>query len=194
MKSLDRVANDEKQTQKRLHTRRERQARDNYKQLLQEMVKQGKLAAGTKWKDLHPLVENDERYISLLGLPGSTPLELFWDALEGENQKSRHIRNTAMDVLEDHRYEMTTETALDDFVNIMRSDPRTSNLDNSQLKMIFGKLMEKIKRRADAEREETEKIERKAVDSLRSSIKHMRPSIRVDDRVRRRITTTRSFT
>jgi pre-mRNA-processing factor 40 len=182
MKSLDRVANDEKQRQKRLHTRRERQARDNFKQLLQEIVKQGRLTAGTKWKDLHPLVENDERYLSLLGLPGSTPLELFWDALEGENQKSRHIRNTAMDVLEDHRYEMTTETALDDFVNVMRSDSRTASLDIGQMTMIYDKLMEKIKRRADAEREEAEKIQKKAVDSLRSAIKHLHPSIRVDDR------------
>lgn len=182
MKSLDRVANDEKQRQKRLHTRRERQARDNFKQLLQEMVKQGRLTAGTKWKDLHPLVENDERYLSLLGLPGSTPLELFWDALEGENQKSRHIRNTAMDVLEDHRYEMTTETALDDFVNVMRSDSRTASLNIGQMTMIYDKLMEKIKRRADAEREEAEKIQKKAVDSLRSAIKHLHPSIRVDDR------------
>ena len=146
------------------------------------MVNQGKLTAGTKWKDLHPLIEKDERYQTLLGLPGSTPLELFWDALAVENQKSRHIRNTAMDVLEDHRYEMTTETALDEFVNIMRSDPRTASLPSSQLKMIYDKLMEKIKRRADAEREEVERTQKKAVDSLRSSIKHMRPSIRADDR------------
>jgi pre-mRNA-processing factor 40 len=182
MKSLDRVANEERQEQKRLRSRRQRQARDSYKQLLQEMIKQGKLTTGTKWKDLYPFIENDERYLNVLGLPGSTPVQLFWDTIEDEIHRNRHIRNTAMDVLDDKRYEMTTETSLDDLTSVMRSDPRTAHLEGNQMKMIYDKLMEKIRRRAEQEREESDRQLRKAIDALRSAIKHMTPPVRVDDR------------
>lgn len=182
MRSLDRVANEERQQQKKLRTRRERQVRDSYKLLLQEMIKQGKLTSATKWKDLHPFIENDERYLKVLGLPGSTPVQLFWDTIEDEIHRNRHIRNTAMDVLDDKRYEMTTDTSLDELSGVMRSDPRTAHLDDNQMKMIYDKLMEKIRRRAEQEREESERQLRKAVDALRSAIKHMNPPVRVDDR------------
>ena len=182
VKSLERVANDEKQNQKRLHTRRERQARDNFKSLLHDMVKQGQLTSSTKWKDFQPLIASDKRYENLLGMPGSTPLELFWDALEEENQKDRRIRNVAMDVLDDKKYEMTTETSLNELFKLLRSDSRTANLDDSQLQMIYDRLMEKVKRRAEDERQENEKMQRRAIDALRSAIKHMRPPVRVDDK------------
>ena len=47
IKELDQVTNDAKQREKRLHTRRERQARDGFKELLHTMQRQGKIKAGT---------------------------------------------------------------------------------------------------------------------------------------------------
>ncbi|KAK3062102.1 U1 snRNP protein, partial [Teratosphaeriaceae sp. CCFEE 6253] len=89
VKALDYSRNDTKQKDKRLHTRRERQARDAFRQLLAHKLHEGKIKAGTKWQEFHPLVASDERYTNLIGTPGSSPLDLFWDVVEDEERKLR---------------------------------------------------------------------------------------------------------
>lgn len=80
-------------------TRKERKAREAFKvglwdilrslllmgyrqDLLQSLVDSGKIKARTKWKEIYPSFRDDERYLSMLGNPGSNPLELFWDAVD----------------------------------------------------------------------------------------------------------------
>jgi len=55
--------------------------------LLQELIDQGKIKAGTKWKTIYPFFKDDERYTNILGSPGSGPLELFWDIVDAMDQK-----------------------------------------------------------------------------------------------------------
>lgn len=50
--------------------------------MLQSLVASGKIQARTKWKEVYPSFRDDERYLSMLGNPGSNPLELFWDAVD----------------------------------------------------------------------------------------------------------------
>lgn len=54
---------------------------------MQSLVDDGKIKARTKWKDIYPLVKEDERYLKVLGNPGSNPLEMFWDAVDIMDQK-----------------------------------------------------------------------------------------------------------
>lgn len=181
VKSLDRIANDAKQRDKRLHTRRVRQARDSFKQLLQQMHSQGKIKAGTRWHDFHPLIAEDERYLNLIGTPGSSALDLFWDVVEEEERKIRSLRNHALDVLEDRRYEMTSDTTHAEFAAIMRRDPRTDQMSGDETSYIFDKLMDKIRKRAEEDRFANERHQRKAIDALRSVIKHLDPPVRIND-------------
>lgn len=51
------------------------------------MIQDGKIKARTKWKEIYPLIENDERYKDMLGNPGSNPLELFWDLVDKFDQQ-----------------------------------------------------------------------------------------------------------
>ncbi|KLO11520.1 hypothetical protein SCHPADRAFT_905943 [Schizopora paradoxa] len=67
--------------------RKERKAREGFKALLQELVDNGKLKAKSKWKDLYPSFKDDERYLNLLGSPGSNPIELFWDLVDRLDQE-----------------------------------------------------------------------------------------------------------
>ena len=181
MKALDRVTNDAKQQEKRLHTRRERQARDQFRELLQWMQSKGKIRAGTKWQDVHPLISQEGRYLNMIGISGSSHLDLFWDVVEDEERKLRSLRNNALDVLEDKRYEMSIATSFEDFEGVMRSDPKTASLNNEQLYMIYDRLMQKIKKRAEEDKALTERSQRKAIDTLRSVIKHIDPPVRVSD-------------
>jgi pre-mRNA-processing factor 40 len=55
--------------------------------LLKGLVESGKIKARTKWKEVYPVFSTDERYLSMLGNPGSNPLELFWDVVDHLDQE-----------------------------------------------------------------------------------------------------------
>ncbi|KAK7033008.1 Pre-mRNA-processing protein prp40 [Favolaschia claudopus] len=67
--------------------RKERKTREAFKALLEELAGAGEIKARTKWKDVYPLFKTDERYLNMLGNPGSNPLELFWDAVDVLDQQ-----------------------------------------------------------------------------------------------------------
>lgn len=72
--------------------------------LLHELKRNNKIKAGTKWSSIHPLIVTDERYTEMLGQPGSTPLDLFWDMVEDEERVLRSTRNDVLDVLDVRLY------------------------------------------------------------------------------------------
>lgn len=100
IKSLERAFNDARQQQKNNKARRERQNRDRFIDLLNELRSQRKLIAGSKWMNVLPELEGDPRYVAMLGQSGSTPLNLFWDMVEEEERALRGRRNDVHDVLE----------------------------------------------------------------------------------------------
>ena len=101
IKALERTFNDKRQQEKALRARREREARDAYIDLLSELRAAGKIRAGTKWADVFPTLEKDPRYDSLLGQPGSGPLDLFRDVVEDEERAIRSVRNIVYGGLHD---------------------------------------------------------------------------------------------
>jgi len=76
---------------------------------------------------------------------------------------------------------MTPETTLDEFLAIMDSDDRTNRFDKDELSYLFKGLLEKVIRRAEADKHHAERQQRRAVDALRSCIKRLEPPIRFDD-------------
>jgi pre-mRNA-processing factor 40 len=157
IKSLERTFNDVRQQQKIQRSRKERQNRDRFISLLSELRKDGKLKAGSKWTQIHPLIETDDRYISILGQPGSTPLDLFWDVVEEEERALRSTRNDVLDVLDvsaipsdyklflpdifqDKRFEIQQKTTFEEFLALMLNDRRTANIDRDALSLIFDRV------------------------------------------------------
>ena len=55
--------------------------------LLQECVSSGDIKARSKWKHVYPKFSTDNRYLDMLGKPGSNPIELFWDVVDDLDQK-----------------------------------------------------------------------------------------------------------
>ena len=100
IRHLQREHNDRVQADRRIKRRIERKNRDGFLELLEQLTKDGVLRAGTKWKDIHTVIQDDPRYTSMLGQGGSSPLDLFRDALEVEEGKFRSLRRRALDVLE----------------------------------------------------------------------------------------------
>jgi pre-mRNA-processing factor 40 len=104
IRQLQREHNDKVQAERRKKHRVERKNRDAFLELLDDLRDSGLLRAGTKWKGIHDTIKDDPRYTAMLGQSGSSPLDLFRDALEEEEGKFRTLRRRALDVLEVRRY------------------------------------------------------------------------------------------
>ncbi|CZS90335.1 related to U1 snRNP protein [Rhynchosporium graminicola] len=181
IKVLEKTFNDARQQEKNLKSRKERQNRDRFLGLLHELKSSNKIKAGSKWSQIHPLLAEDERYQAILGQPGSKPIDLFWDMVEEEERALRSVRNDVLDVLDDKRFEIQTKTSFEEFLALMQNDRRTANIDRDGLALIFERLHEKVNRRNEADTVQLERQQRRAVDALRSLIKHLEPPIRIDD-------------
>lgn len=100
IKALERTFNDARQQNKAVKQRKERHAREQFIELLKELRSHGKIKAGSKWMNVRPLIQEDPRYLGMLGNAGSSPLDLFWDVLEEEERSLRGPRNDVLDVLD----------------------------------------------------------------------------------------------
>jgi pre-mRNA-processing factor 40 len=198
IRQLQREHNERVQAERRVEHRIERKNRDGFQELLNDFAKSSIIRAGTKWKDIHPTIKDDPRYQAMLGQGGSSPLDLFWDALEVEDGKFRSLRRKALDALEvrrpmfsqfgfrltlfqQQRFEVTTSTPVEDFLSVMRKDPRTANIDEQSMHSIYDYVLAKVKKREEQDRLELESNERYAVDKLRSVIKHLDPPVSLTD-------------
>ncbi|KAI0331462.1 hypothetical protein GY45DRAFT_1404762 [Cubamyces sp. BRFM 1775] len=83
-------------------TRKERKAREAFRELLNGLVESGQIKARTKWKQVYATFANDNRYLDMLGNPGSNPIELFWDIVDALDQKLDAKTEVAMGAIKRH--------------------------------------------------------------------------------------------
>ncbi|KAL1726570.1 hypothetical protein EV714DRAFT_287125 [Schizophyllum commune] len=155
-------------------TRKERKAREAFKALLQELVDNGTIKARSKWKEVYPLFKDDERYLNMLGNPGSNPLELFWDRVDELDQvldKKMEMEDVAE---HEKRQEITPETTEEEFLGMVKDDPEVKEkLSDEDLKEIFRTMhAAAIKRQAD-EKRRWERKQRHLQDDFRYALKKL---------------------
>jgi len=63
----------------------------------------------------------------------------------------------------------------------MLTDRRTANLDKDILHLIFERLRDKVQKRHEEEKHAADRHRRRAIDALRSRIKHLEPPVRTTD-------------
>ncbi|KAL7276512.1 U1 snRNP protein [Rhizina undulata] len=181
IKVLERQFNDKRQKTKNMKMRKERKNREAFVALLSELREKGDIRSGTKWKYIHPLIQDDERYLNMLGQPGSTPLDLFWDTMEEVERDIRIKKNIALDVLDDKHFEIREQTTFEEFASILRADSRTAQFDRETVTVLFEKLREKVVKRLEDDRHHQERHQRRRIDALRSAIKHLEPPVELTD-------------
>ncbi|RPD64363.1 hypothetical protein L226DRAFT_533652 [Lentinus tigrinus ALCF2SS1-7] len=179
-------------------TRKERKAREAFREVLNDLVKSGQIKARTKWKQIYPSFANDNRYLDMLGNPGSNPIELFWDVVDALDQKldekiaiadgaiKRH--NEALQAKmkeegdgapeneaanEQKPFEVGPDTTEEEFLSIVKADLDESvkTLTDEDLKEIYHSLHDvAVKKQAD-ERRRAERKQRHLQDDLRYALK-----------------------
>ncbi|KAF8534558.1 hypothetical protein BDD12DRAFT_756050 [Trichophaea hybrida] len=196
IKFLEREFNDKRQRMKTMKNRKERKNREAFVGLLNGLRSKGEIRAGAKWKQVYPLIKDDERYQNMLGQSGSTPLDLFWDVVEEMERDIRLKRNTVQDVMDEKRFDITESTSFQEFIDFLKKDSRTTQYDQDTATLLFEKLREKIVRRIEDDRHQQERHQRRRVDALRSIIRHLEPAVEVTDtyeKIRPRIEKTEEF-
>jgi len=83
--------------------------------------------------------------------------------------------------VQDQRFEVTAKTTYEEFYDIMLSDRRTANIDKDALQLILQRLRDKVVKREEDEKHAADRHQRRAIDSLRSRIKHLDPPVRLAD-------------
>ncbi|KIY49463.1 hypothetical protein FISHEDRAFT_41666, partial [Fistulina hepatica ATCC 64428] len=151
-------------------TRRERKAREVFKELIQELADAGHIKARTKWKEIYPLIKDDIRYTDILGNPGSNPIELFWDKIDALDQLLDGKIEIDKESVKPAEFSVQPETTEQEFLNVVKAD---SELTDEDLIEIFKTMQAAaVKKRAD-ERRRTERRLRHLQDDLRYALKKL---------------------
>jgi hypothetical protein len=90
-----------------------------------------------KWKDAYPLFSKDERYLNLLGTPGSNPLELFWDVVDILDEALENHAYLVDKTLAAKGIKFTSEWSEDEFVEVVKDDTSLSQLSEKQLRNVY---------------------------------------------------------
>ena len=102
---------------------------------------------------MYPHFSKDERYLNMLGNPGSNPLELFWDVVDSLDQKleakvtvaeaaiKRHNEEKASeesgDKSEIKPFKFTPDTTKAELMSIIKDDEGIKTLDDDDIEIIY---------------------------------------------------------
>ncbi|KAF8207601.1 hypothetical protein K438DRAFT_2078167 [Mycena galopus ATCC 62051] len=180
-------------------TRKERKAREAFKELLEELVGAGEIVARTKWKGVYPLFRSDERYLNMLGNPGSNPIELFWDVVDVLDQKLEKKLAVVEDAIgrynaarakqaaasqekekekaKDAGFVVDPETTEDEFLTVVKAgsegDIAVEGLSKEDLNLVYMTMRDMaLKKRADEKRRAERRL-RHLQDDLRYALKKL---------------------
>lgn len=169
---------------------------------MRELLDAGKIKARSKWKEVYPLFREDERYLNLLGNPGSNPLELFWDvvdkldqqldakvaivedAIHRYNEKRAPAKDSGSEKHEDKEKEkekekpaftFTVDTTEEQLREILKEDSndKTNNLSDEDFKEIYNHLHAEAVKKLEAEKRRYERKQRHLQDDLRYALKKL---------------------
>lgn len=164
--------------QSRVNYRNDRIARDGFRELLAELKEGGLLKADTTWEEVYPLIEEDDRFLAMLGRNGSTPLELFKDVIEEEELLIRAKKGIVDQVLIKHGYIVDDEkeeaVQKSEIMELLKDDEQTKEFDEDTIDLIYVKLVKDAKKQKEKDRFAKERKLRRAQDSFKSMLRDLR--------------------
>ncbi|WFD41291.1 U1 snRNP protein [Malassezia japonica] len=182
MKEIEAQAQSVLDEEKRKRARAGRLARDGFRELLQEQIAQGAMTARSTWAAFVPKIRDDARLQALLPIPGSTPQQLFYDALdELERGFAKHMKS-----VQEHlqRHPITIDEAhWPAFLAALHADdapPAIQSLPEHEVRELFDELLYQSQRDARDARRRTERRLRHHVDDLRYAMKKVVPPLDID--------------
>ncbi|EUC55685.1 Pre-mRNA-processing protein PRP40 [Rhizoctonia solani AG-3 Rhs1AP] len=179
-RAQERVYQEETQKKTMEKARKDRKAREAFRELLDELVKAGRIRAKTKWKTVYPTFSEDERYINLLGTPGSNPIELFWDVVDQFDQALEEKVARVNRAMDSRGLKFSTSMTEDTLRDGIRGSREIEGLQDKDISEVFETFKEELNHKAAEELRKAERRKRHQIEDLRSALKKMDPPIGLD--------------
>lgn len=179
-RAQERIYQEETQKKAMEKARKERKAREAFRELLDELVKNGQLRAKTKWKTVYPLFAEDERYLNLLGTPGSNPIELFWDVVDQFDQSLEEKVAKVNRATEAKGVKFSAAMTEEGLREAVRGSKEAEGLSDKDIAEVYETFKEEVNQKAAEESRKAERRKRHQIEDLRSALKKMDPPIGLD--------------
>ncbi|KAJ1672004.1 U1 snRNP protein [Coemansia sp. RSA 25] len=153
----------------------QRQHRDAFRQLLDKH--QAHITPASTWTRFFPLIKADQRYIDMLGQPGSTPLDLFWDHVELLEEEAYRERKRLESVMRDAGFKLQVDTARSEVKAFATEFCQTPDI---HFDYIYEQLLMKVKRKKEEEDERLQRQRRRFLDDLKYALYDLQPPLRAD--------------
>ncbi|CAD6923212.1 unnamed protein product, partial [Tilletia controversa] len=182
MKSVEK---DESDRLKKVTDAEQTKARKNRKafvELLHELKAQGSIKAGTTWTTVYKAIHDDERLIQMLGQPGSTPLELFFDMVDEMDAELDERVASLEETLKKKGFQLSDvlpspgdaeakEVAnLAGFVKVVEGEHK---LSSDELEQCYEEMKRRVEHEQARARARAERRLRHAIDELRYEMKRV---------------------
>uniref|UniRef100_V5EVC7 FF domain-containing protein n=2 Tax=Kalmanozyma brasiliensis (strain GHG001) TaxID=1365824 RepID=V5EVC7_KALBG len=180
MKTIEADSDAAKRRQLDAKRRKERHNRDAFKTLLRTLQGQGKIKPRSTWGEVLPLIKDDPDFLRVVGQPGSTPLDLFFDLVDELDQELERQTADALQHISASGHSVTPTTTEEDFLTW------TTGVDvpADTLKQIYHELVsylaEEQERKATDERRKLERKHRHSIEDLRYAFKKVEPPLDLD--------------
>ena len=161
---LDQEHHEETRKYKAEQVRRARKAREGFKALLSELQAAGDLHRNSKWKDTLPKIRDEPRYTALLGLPGSSPLDLWMDAVD---DMAEEVERAASKLERAYDGKVDANTSFEDF----EARTKDAHVDAKLRRQAFDLIQERLAQAAADEARRAERKRRHRIDDLRYALK-----------------------
>uniref|UniRef100_A0A8C6VZS7 Pre-mRNA-processing factor 40 homolog A n=1 Tax=Nothobranchius furzeri TaxID=105023 RepID=A0A8C6VZS7_NOTFU len=180
IRALEKEEEEEKQKTLLRERRRQRKNRESFQKFLDELHDHGQLHSMSSWMEMYPALSSNMRFASMLGQPGSTPLDLFKFYVEDLKARYHDEKRIIKDILKDKGFSVEVNTSFDDFGSVISSDKRATTLDAGNIKLAFNSLLEKAEaREREREKEEARKMKRKEA-AFKTMLKQATPPLEPD--------------
>uniref|UniRef100_A0A1A8DMV1 Pre-mRNA-processing factor 40 homolog A n=1 Tax=Nothobranchius kadleci TaxID=1051664 RepID=A0A1A8DMV1_NOTKA len=177
IRALEKEEEEEKQKTLLRERRRQRKNRESFQKFLDELHDHGQLHSMSSWMEMYPALSSNMRFASMLGQPGSTPLDLFKFYVEDLKARYHDEKRIIKDILKDKGFSVEVNTSFDDFGSVISSDKRATTLDAGNIKLAFNSLLEKAEaREREREKEEARKMKRKEA-AFKTMLKQATPPL-----------------
>ncbi|CAM1294798.1 PRPF40A (predicted), partial [Pycnogonum litorale] len=177
VRQLEVEEEEEKDRERKRIKRMQRKCRDLFIMFLDELHEQGKLTSMSLWVELFAAISSDVRFSSMLGQPGSTPLDLFKFYVEDLKARFHDEKRIIKEILKERDFSLDIKTTFEDFATVVSEDRRSATLDAGNVKLTYNSLLEKAEaREKERQKEEARKL-KKLESNFRSLLKDTIPAI-----------------
>ncbi|XP_071941399.1 pre-mRNA-processing factor 40 homolog B-like [Antedon mediterranea] len=177
IRQMEKEEEEEREREKMLQRRHHRKHREAFLVLLDELHEKGQINSLSSWMSLYPIISADKRFHSMLGNPGSTPLDLFKFAVDDLKARFSDERRIIKDILRDKNMIVEVETSFENFATAVSQDKRATTLDAGNIKQAFNSLREKAEAREKERLKEEARKQRRKESAFKAMLKQAAPPL-----------------